>query len=213
MNRFFKAGLLMLTLVIPALIFVFLQLFATNHYDIPYYNPVSNTNGVIQMAGKDTVFHKKLELSFHDLSPDTTLDISLEGKYNLIHYLPSNCIENCELIVDQLKRVYALNSEIDNLRIITFSDSLAINKVLFSNSTPNQSWKTHVIDNNTRDHLFIDSLFFDRHNILVRTSFPYNQLVLIDDKGYFRGYYNMDSMEEADRLMAELKVLKYETNY
>lgn len=213
MNRFFKAGLLVLTLVIPALIFVLLQLFATNHYAIPFFNPAVDNVGNIQMIGKDTVFQKQLHLSFKDLTVDSTISLDLEGKYNLINYLPSHCVENCDLLLDQLKRIYALNSEIENLRIITFSDSLAINKVLFDKIHQTSSWNTYVISKDTRDQLFVDSLLFDRQNILVRTSFPSNQLVLIDDMGYFRGYYKMDDLDESERLMAELKVLKYETNH
>ncbi len=213
MNRIIKAGLLMLTLVIPALIFVFLQLFGTNHYALPFYNPVIIKMGLVQMVGKDTIFQKQNHLTFKSLSNDSIISLDFKGGYNLINYLPSDCSGNCELIIDQLKRVDAPKSEIPLLRIYTFSDRSTIDSLLVKKGVTLKVWNTYVIDSSSRDRIFVDSLFFDNHNILVKTSFPFNQSVLIDDNGYFRGYYKMDNLEEVDRLMAELKVLKYENNH
>ncbi len=47
MINFRKAGLLIVTLVIPALVFTFLKFFATNHYDLQHYFPITDTSGKI----------------------------------------------------------------------------------------------------------------------------------------------------------------------
>jgi protein SCO1 len=56
MKKYLKAGLLTFTLIGPVLVFIFLHLFAKNHYTLPHYFPVTDSTGAVQMAGKDTVF-------------------------------------------------------------------------------------------------------------------------------------------------------------
>lgn len=58
MNKYWKAGLLTLLLVLPALIVLFLNFFAENHFSLPYYNPIVDSTGQVLINGKDTVFYK-----------------------------------------------------------------------------------------------------------------------------------------------------------
>mgnify|MGYP003672163853 CR=1 FL=1 len=214
MNKIVKAGLLMITLVIPALIFAFLQLFATNHYAIPYFNPELDPSGKVLIMNKDTVFKKQSELAFTELPQNVSRGISLKGNATLINYLPANCDQSCDIIVDQLKRVIALTESIDNLKLITFTDSSHTNNVLKERKQiDSRNWSFYAISNMERDKIFIDNLHFDQHSILVRASFPIYMVVLLDSNGYFRGYYKLNDLAETDRLMAELKVLEYEKEH
>ncbi len=56
MKNYIKAGLLTFTLVAPALVVVFLHLFAQNHYSLPHYFPVIDSTGKAQVVGIDTVY-------------------------------------------------------------------------------------------------------------------------------------------------------------
>ncbi|MDF7818188.1 hypothetical protein P1X15_11305 [Runella sp. MFBS21] len=58
MQKYLKAGLLTIVLVLPALVLLFLHLFAENHFKLPYLVPLKDTTGAVKMMGKDTVFYK-----------------------------------------------------------------------------------------------------------------------------------------------------------
>ena len=58
MQKYIKAGMLTLVLVLPALVILFLHGFAENHFQLPYLVPVTDSSGIISMNGKDTVFYQ-----------------------------------------------------------------------------------------------------------------------------------------------------------
>ncbi|WP_221389889.1 hypothetical protein [Dyadobacter sp. NIV53] len=113
MKKYFKAGLLIFTLVIPALVFTFLRFFATNHYNIPFYYPLRDVNGHIMLSNKDTLFYSVQELNVK--MPDGT-DFPAHpfaGKLTVIHYQPEKvCDDSCQLVLSNLERIYGLREKI-----------------------------------------------------------------------------------------------------
>lgn len=56
MKKLGKAGVLIFVLVLPVFIILFLNLFAENHFSLPYLMPALEADGRVKMDGKDTVF-------------------------------------------------------------------------------------------------------------------------------------------------------------
>jgi protein SCO1 len=58
MNKVLKAGLLTVTLALPAFIVIFLNLFGNNHFKLPYMVPKTDEQGNVMLTGKDTIFYQ-----------------------------------------------------------------------------------------------------------------------------------------------------------
>ncbi|MBO9614347.1 MAG: hypothetical protein J7619_16725 [Dyadobacter sp.] len=193
MKKFPKAGLLIVTLVIPALIFALLKLFGTNHYDLPYFVASKDGNGSIIVQNGDTVFHQ--------VSADCGVfgGVNLDGRLTVVHRMPSKCGEPCDIAIDEMGRIATLKSMIPELQVL----SIAVDTVRHGEW---QSVKT--------DSVTIANCFSRELTDAVKGSDALNgragQIVLIDRKKYVRGFYKAGDGEETDRLMAELKILDYE---
>jgi len=196
MKNFPKAGLLILTLVTPALIFVFLKFFGTNHYVLPYYNPQSNRNGQIVVENGDTLFSKNSEIKLKSAKT------SIEDKLTVVNYLPEICEDSCLLMLAQLERINNLTTDIPDLAILTLTES-GKQSSGYSDELGKGKWKVLPASNDEARNVLEKQLG------LQTASFD-NKLVLIDKQGYTRGFYNGADSEDADRLMAEIKILQYE---
>ncbi len=58
MQKYIKAGMLTVVLVLPALVILFLHGFAENHFQLPYLVPLTDSSGRVAINGKDTVFYQ-----------------------------------------------------------------------------------------------------------------------------------------------------------
>lgn len=201
MKKFPKAGLLIITLVIPALIFVLLKLFATNHYDLPYFNPKLDANQKVEIVNGDTVFQKILEVHL------PLGNVKLEDQLSIISVVPEDCGDTCKLVLSNLQRICDLRSGVENLSIITLSrDSLSASTEFRDLGNP--GWNVAITKNaDIADVLNSQSAAFKQMLELYPAG---SGLILLDRKGYTRGYYNGADPEEVDRLMAEIKILNYE---
>ncbi|OJV18400.1 MAG: hypothetical protein BGO21_22880 [Dyadobacter sp. 50-39] len=193
MKKFPKAGLLIITLVIPALIFALLKLFGTNHYDLPYFVAEKDGNGTVIVQNGDTLFHK--------VSVDCGVfaGVDLDGHLTVVARIPSNCGEPCERGADELTRIAALKGSIPELQIVSIAAD-----------TVRQGERKSV----KADSATIASCFASELKDTAKGSDELNgaagQIVLIDRNRHVRGFYKAGDGEETDRLMAEIKILDYE---
>jgi protein SCO1/2 len=210
MINFRKAGLLIATLVIPALIFVFLKLFATNHYDLPYYHPEINAEGSVIVNNGDTLFYTVPSIAL--MKPDSSAGTAVfgQGKMTLAGYLPEICDDSCKLYLNQLARLSTLGESIDNLQFLTIAQKWNAANADYPEGINTPGWPVL-----TGTDAEIDSIL--RNVLKLQTNIPgqktnslESKLVLIDTHGHVRGYYNAADAEEADRLMGEIKILDYE---
>ena len=165
MQKYIKAGMLTLVLVLPALVILFLHGFAENHFQLPYLVPVTDSSGRVSMNGKDTVFYQV---------PNTK-----QNQIKIVSFFSNNVSNQ---LAQQYLRVEKLASEEVLLERITGSDAEkeAIQKY---RAVPLKKAKS-------------------------LETIPYNeQFVLLDKKGYIRGFYDGTNPEEVDRLTAEVKIL------
>lgn len=193
MKKFPKAGLLIVTLVIPALIFVLLKLFGTNHYDLPYFVTEKDGNGSIIVQNGDTLFHQ--------VSADCGIfgGVNLGGHLTVVSRMSSNCGEPCERATDELNRIAALKLAIPELQLL----------VVATDTVRRGDWQSVKADSGT-----IASCFSRELTDVAKGSNELNgragQIVLIDGNKHVRGFYKSGDGEETDRLMAEIKILDYE---
>ena len=197
MKNFPKAGLLIVTLVIPALIFVLLKLFATNHYVLPYFLPERDTAGEIRMQNGDTLFHT--------VSGDCAAFDSARfaGSTTIIHFLPAECDDSCKLGISEVERIAGLRNDIPNLQILSVTGTS--DKPAGLLPTDIGIWK--LVRGTLQE---TGGCYMNELGMNPDTAGRYPGLVLIDDASHVRGYYKSGNREETDRLMAEIKILDYE---
>jgi len=193
MKKFPKAGLLIITLVIPALIFTLLKLFGTNHYDLPYFVAEKDGNGSIIMQNGDTLFHQ--------VSADCGVfgGVNLDGRLTVVSRMPSNCGEPCERAIDELERIAALKAAIPELQVL----------LVATDAVRQGDWQSVKADS-----VVVADCFEKELTDIAKGSNIVNgragQIVLIDRNKHVRGFYKAGDGEETGRLMAEIKILDYE---
>jgi hypothetical protein len=193
MKKFPKAGLLIVTLVIPALIFALLKLFGTNHYNLPYFVAEKDGSGSIIVQNGDTLFHQ--------VTKDCGLfgGVNLDGRLTVVSRMPSNCGEPCSRAVDELERIAALKAAIPELQILSVA----------TDTVRRGEWQSVKADSVTITGCFSKELT-DAAKGSEMFDGPAGQIVLIDRSRHVRGFYKAGDAEETDRLMAEIKILDYE---
>lgn len=202
MKKSRKAGLLIVTLVIPALIFTFLQFFANNHYDLPYYHPLVAPNGSAVNEKGDTVYHQFSKLTLKQDSTGDIISEKLIGQVTVVSYLPAECHDTCKLVLSQLERIEGLRKEIPELSILTLAEKGA-------EKSAGDGWKVLHAENESIEKC-LNELRFQTVIPKSKIGSLESKLVLIDKKGFIRGYYDGSDATEIDRLMAEIKILDYE---
>lgn len=205
MKKSLKAGLLILTLVIPALIFTFLQFFANNHYDLPYYHPLKGSDGHVIVENGDTLYNRVAQLKLVEGGDSKSIVVKFKNKVTVVSYLPQKCDDSCQLVLSQLERIYGLRNEIPDLHILTLAEKASLRPA----KSNGDGWKVVYAEP--------ESLRKCLEELRFRTALPKNKsgiltskLALIDRNGFMRGYYDGSDAPEIDRLMAEIKILDYE---
>jgi protein SCO1 len=207
MSNYSKAGLLVVTLVIPALIFMVLRLFGTNHYRVPFFHPLTDQEGHIIVSGSDTSFYR---IDFQSRGEPGSKVLRQQSFYNrltVLSYLPDDCDDTCKLVFEQLERIYGLRNEIKELGLVTIRTPTA-----FTTRIGREGW-------NYADFspVVVDSVLYSV--LKLRTDVkshpfisPERRLVLVVYSGIIRGYYEGSEREEIERLMGEIRILNYGRN-
>ena len=209
MNKYTKAGLLIVTLVIPALIFTFLRFFATNHYGVPYYHPLTDSSGKVIIENGDTLFYKVSGIKSVKSDGTKVPDSIFKNKLTVVNYLPENCDDTCQIALSNLERVYQLRESIGNLELLTITDS-TYNAGNNKEVREQDGWLFVKVSGSKAEEVLDTVLKYQTKVTGSKTNSTDNKLILIDEDGHIRGYYNGSEREEADRLMAEIKILNFE---
>ncbi|MCE6988773.1 hypothetical protein [Dyadobacter sp. CY323] len=196
MKNFSKAGLLIVTLVIPALIFAYLNFFAKNHYILPYFFPSKDLQGNVIVQNGDTLFRK-----IGSICPQLN-GVGIDKRLTVVSTLPASCDDHCQAVLSQLERIVALQKGIPQLGVLTITDKEPTLNGKLPDSMGKDGWKVIVQAKGLSDCLESEG------NVQIGRD---SRLVLIDNEGFVRGFYDGSIEAETDRLMAEIKILDYET--
>jgi len=210
MQKYIKTGLLIVVLVVPVLVFLFLQGYTTNHFDLPYYVPLRNpgTNEVVIKNG-DTAFYQIQGFSLPSFDKKSIVTAAvLQGKTTVINTLNEPCDEGCQKVLTQLTRIYALHQTYPSLALLTIvSGEGKPTKSIAARQKPGWLIVQESDSTNTGTLQNIFHLLPEGEN---RQTIPvYDQLMLVDGQGYIRGYYDARKTEEIERLLGEIRVLQY----
>lgn len=210
MQKYIKAGLLIVVLVVPALIFIFLQSYTANHFDLPYYVPLQNpeTKHVL-LNGQDTVFYQVKDFSLTSVDSNSVITSEqLRGKTVVMSAFKSPCDAVCDKTLSELTRVSGLHQAYPSLSILTIiNESQKLSDKI--TSYQKAGWQVAAVRDSTFQNVVQGNFRLFPENTNEQTISVNNRLSLIDGEGFIRGYYDAGKTEEVERLLAEIRVLEY----
>ncbi len=201
----------MITLAFPVLFFLFLKLFASNHFDLPYFVPLRDaTNNVVMKPGGDTAFYQIQDSSLPTFG-STINAASLKGKTVLVSTLSSPCGDTCQKVLSQLVRLHALHQEYPSFIILTLidKDDSQLIPSLNERRQSDAGWLVSALPDSTLRSAIQDVFRLNEKVPGLQTISPPARLSLMDGAGFIRGFYDTTDPEEIDRLMAEVRILEH----
>ena len=214
MKNYSKAGLLFVLLVIPALVFLFLKIFGKNHFTLPVYYAVDSV-----ASDKGYTVTKAHEIpAFALLKQDGSelKSTDLEGKIYVADFFFTRCPGICPKMSTELTRVQEVFAGDTEVKIISFSVDPEYDRpdTLRSYAKKyNADLKQWTFVTGTKEAIYslAQKGFFlsamedkDRPVEFIHS----DKMVLVDKKGWIRGYYNGTDKKDVNRLIDEIRVLK-----
>lgn len=204
--RIRKLFFLLILLATPVVIYLFLQLFGDNYYEVPVYYEVipEDTLNCHFPSGP----HKVSGFAAQDLTGDS-VQVDLSGGLTVLAFLSAVCEDTCLQKFNQLARVQGIFQEEQRVRIVTLvTGELPADGGSFAPSGPaiGASWQFVQLDDDRLKNFITCQLVMSDSPESLHT------MVLIDKNGRIRGYYNGLDLEETDRLVLEVRILLYENN-
>ena len=217
-----KAGILIVMLVVPALVFVLLKGFSTNHFKVPYLVPEITEEGEVKMNGKDTVFHKIPKFSLIDQNGNVFSSAQTKNKIYVADFIFTSCKTICPKMTSELVRVQ--DDFLHNKDVILVSHTVdpthdtpqVLKEYTKKNDAQDGKWFFLTGDKKAIYNLGIngykvsmaDAEAYDKNVPIDETFIHTEKLLLIDKEGYIRGFYDGTSKEDVDRLIVEIKILE-----
>lgn len=232
MNK--KAGILLMVLVVPVLVYLSLKIFGENHFSLPRYIPaIDSTTGEIKMAKRlkprwnesemDTVFQTIPAFSLMDQQGKEFTSKNLTGKIYVANFFFTRCGTICPKITSQVSRVTDAFIEDKEIHFISLSvdprydnpEKLASYAKKFDADSARWTFLTG-------DKKIIYPLILKGFHVPLADASEYDaaiknpdetfihseRLILVDKSGIIRGFYDGTDKKEVDRLIVEIKVLK-----
>jgi len=224
-----KAGILLATLLVPALLYMFLRFGTENHYSLPRYLPeIDSTTGEPRM-GKvklangdevvDTIYRHIPAFNLIDQNGKKIDQSVVKNKIYVADFFFTRCGTICPKLSSQLTRVQDIFR--DNPDIVFLSHTVDPEY-----DTPEQlkvyaqkyeaiPGKWYFLTGNKAEiyDLALHGYFLPAIDKNVRDGKPdetfihSQKLVLVDKEGIVRGFYDGTDKKDVDRLVLEIRVL------
>jgi len=221
MQRSFKAGILLLVLVVPAFVFLFLKLFGQNHFQLTTFYPLRDpATGAVRFEErpskwwgtvKDTAFYQLPVIVGTDPAGKPVTSESLAGSLYVASFAPTECDSNCRQVAAQLNRIQDIFEQQDQLKLLTLAaDTASLRPWLDVAEQRPEKWQTLLVGAGRLDTLAARTYRFVQEPTVgkKKETLRYNDgLVLVDKEGHIRGYYKGSDKTEVDRLNLEVRVL------
>jgi protein SCO1 len=234
MKRYTKAGILILTLVIPALFFLFLKYMGQNHYTIPRFIPLidSSTNSVVMKkrlkvgsseAVMDTVFRTIPAFSLIDQYSNTFTNKNVKDKIYVANFIFTRCGLICPKLTSQMARVQDSFLGMDDVLLVShsvdpkFDTPAVLKKYSKEKDAIPGKWffltgpKKEIYQLAMKGYFVPISDASDYDKLIKspdETFIHTERLILIDKDGVIRGFYDGTDAKEVDRLIVEIKILR-----
>ncbi len=192
--------MLIVLLALPAFFFLFLKQFGVNHYDLPYFYPLTDSDGNVLFEGPDTAYYRIEESLGLDDQGDTVRADFLDDRVSFF-FLRSRERE------ETVKQIEAENRIIEKLN--------HADEVVF---LVDREWRGDVKASDRKivslaggdDGAFPWGRILKTESDVSRTFSKNVSLVLVDGSRRIRGYYNISDPDDFDRAVAEARILIYQ---
>lgn len=229
MRTYWRAGILLVILAVPALFYIFLRGFTENHYKLRRFIPVIDSTTGEPIMGKqindvgkeviDTVFRTVLPFRLIDQNGRTISNKVAEGKIHIADFFFTRCGTICPKLSSELSRVQDVFRGKPEIILLSFSIDPE-----HDNPTKLKAYakKYDAIPGKwyflTGDKAQIYNLAQRGYFLPVvdkgvdygkpdETFIHSEKLVLVDKAGHIRGFYDGTDKEDVDRLILETRVL------
>ena len=224
-----KAGILLATLLVPALLYLFLRFGTQNHFVLPRYLPkIDSTKGepllgkVMLADGRevtDTIYNHIPPFSLIDQDGKTVNQSIVKGKIYVADFFFTRCNTICPRISSQLTRVQDIFRNKPDIIFLSHTvdpehDQPAQLKAYAKKyeAIPGKWYfltgsKAAIYD------LAMHGYYLPTVDAGVKEGKPdetfihSEKLVLVDKEGIVRGFYDGTDKEDVDRLVLEMRVL------
>lgn len=198
MQRFTKAGLLVILLVMPVLVYLVLVGFGENRYDLPVLSTFTDS------LKTDTVRIDRVP-AFSLTRPDgTTLpDGALDGRLYVAQFITLPCDDACERVMTELTRVRDFFADEPDFLILTHvagaPDALPAWRATYGVAAPR--WEV------VQGSAAMLQQLARRGYGLVSEPDRATTLALVDNQRRIRGLYVGTDPKEIERLLVEVEIL------
>lgn len=224
-----KAGILLATLLVPALLYLFLRFGTQNHYVLPRYLPKIDSARGEPLMGKvklpdgreitDTIYNHIPPFSLTDQDGKTVTQSVVAGKIYVASFFFTRCGTVCPRLSSQLTRVQDIFRENPTVMFLSHSvdpehDQPAELKA-YAQKYEAIPGKWYFLTGNKADiyDLALHGYFLPVVDAGVKDGKPdetfihSEKLVLVDKEGIVRGFYDGTDKNDVDRLILEIRVL------
>jgi protein SCO1/2 len=217
MNKLIKAGILIVLLGIPVLLYIFLKTYGVNHYDLKFYFPIENEDGSIKISNGDTAFRRVSDFHFKDQLGNDVSQKNFEGKIYVADFIFTTCGTICPKMTYQMGRVQEMFKNNHDVKIISHtvdpeSDSISVladyakrNKAIYG--------KWYFVTGNKKELYDMGQLQYSVSTMQdvtlpIEDQFIHSdKFILVDKDKHIRGIYDGTDPKEVDRLIVEIKIL------
>ncbi|MFD2938075.1 SCO family protein [Spirosoma flavum] len=224
-----KAGILLATLLVPALLYLFLRFETQNHFILPRYLPKIDSAKGEPLMGKvtladgrqvtDTIYNHIPSFSLIDQDGKTVNESIVKNKIYVASFFFTRCNTVCPRISSQLTRVQDIFRKNPSIIFLSHSvdpehDRPAQLKAYAKKyeALPGKWYfltgtKASIYD------LAMHGYYLPTVDAGVKEGKPdetfihSEKLVLVDKQGIVRGFYDGTDKEDVDRLVLEIRVL------
>lgn len=231
MKNIKQAGILLLLLALPALLFLFLRQTSKNHFAIQrYYPAIDSTTGQVKLTKRmvagteitDTLFHSVPDFQLTNQNGKTVRGNSFKGKVFVADFFFTRCPGICKRMSSQMTRVQERFLNNPDVQIVSFSvdpknDTVAALRA-YADLYDVQSEKWQLLTGDkaqiyklAKYGYFVTAKEQDTSAVDLEDQFVHtDKFVLIDKEGHIRGYYNGTNRKDVDRLTTEIDILLQE---
>ncbi len=229
MSKIQKAGILLTTLLVPALLYIFLRFGTQNHYVLTRYLPRIDSArgeplmGIVTLANgrqiTDTLYNHIPPFSLIDQNSDTVRQSMVKGKIYVASFFFTRCGTICPKISSQLTRVQDIFRNQADVMLLSHS-------VDPEHDRPEQlreyakkyeaipgKWYFLTGSKQAIYDLALHGYYLPVVDAGVKEGKPdetfihSEKLVLVDKEGIVRGFYDGTDTKDVDRLILEIRVL------
>ena len=213
--KYNKLILLAIITILPAGIILFVSGFGKNKYTLPVYFAEDS----VRAEGGKYEITKALTVPDFNLTDQNGKAINqkqLRGNIYVADFFFTRCGSICPKMSTQLTRVQAEFEKDSSVKIVSFTvdpknDTVEVLKKYATDYNAIEGkWRfvtgpKDSIYSLAQNGFFITAMEDKEHPIDFIHS---EKLVLVDKKGWIRGYYNGTDLKEVDKLITEIKVLQ-----